>query len=478
MSSDATPATRHRNARYTPVAADGPLPWRMVAAVPTIMRNPLRFLAACVARHGDVVAFPLGERAAVLVDDPRAVRHVLQENHRNYTKATVQYTSLALVTGQGLLTSDGEVWRRHRRIVQPAFARASLGNVAAASLQAAAAVRDEWDAAPDGVVDVDDVLMRATLDVVGRTLFGADLVAGGEADGHRLVAAVHEALAVVVRRAQQPWTAPPGLPTPLARRLARATRVLDEVSEALVAKRAERPEGEDLLSGLLAAGLTAREVRDELVTLVIAGHETVATSLSWTLRLLADDQLTQARLHSELDEVLAGREPGWADVAELPVTRAVVDEALRLYPPAWVITRRSVAADEVAGVRIPEGTLVILSPWLQHRRPEVWPEPERFDIDRWLGASTRRPPLGYLPFGAGPRLCIGREFALVESVLMVASLLRDRMLYAPSPRPGVVASVTLRPRGGMPLAWRPRRPAPTSAGDDPVEAPSAVLPTG
>jgi cytochrome P450 len=453
-----------RNARFTDVDADGPLPWDMVRAVPSIMRNALPFLERTAATYGDVVPFPVSGRPAVLVNGPAGVRRVLQDNHKGYSKATIQYSSLSLVTGAGLLTTDGELWRAHRRIMQPAFHRDTLAHVAAESLRAARFVRAEWDAAPGRVVDVDDVLMRATLHVVGRTLFGADLVDGGAAEGHRLVAAVHESLAVVVRRAQQPWTAPPGIPTPTSRRLARARRTLDEACEAMVTARRAHPEqggGHDVLALLLAAGLSDTEVRDELVTLVIAGHETVAASLTWTLRLLAEHPGVVRRLHEELDRVLGagdgGREVRWEDLDDLHVTRAVVDEGLRLYPPAWVITRRALADDVLDGVAIPEGTLVITSPWLLHRRADLWPDPLRFDIDRWLGpgATSRRE--GYIPFGAGPRLCIGRDFALVESVVVLAELMRDRTVAPAAPRPGVVASVTLRPRGGMHLAARPRR---------------------
>ena len=221
------PAPR-RNARFTEVEADGPLPWHMVRAVPAIMRNALPFLERTVARYGDVVPFPVNGRPAVLVNGPAGVRRVLQDNHRGYGKETIQYTSLALVTGAGLLTTDGERLARapprHAARVPPGHARARRGGVGAGRPDL---VREEWDAAPGRVVDVDDVLMRATLHVVGRTLFGADLVDGGAAEGGRLVAAVHEALAVVMRRATQPWTAPPGIPTPTARRLARSRVTLD-----------------------------------------------------------------------------------------------------------------------------------------------------------------------------------------------------------------------------------------------------------
>jgi cytochrome P450 len=224
-------------------------------------------------------------------------------------------------------------------------------------------------------------------------------------------------------------------------------------------RRAAIGTGDDVLALLLRAAdageLTAAEVRDELVTLVIAGHETVASCLTWVLHLLAGAPEVRTRLHEELDG-LAGRDPSWGDLPALRYTRAVVDEALRLYPPAWVITRRAAAPDTVAGVDIPAGTLVILSPWLLHRRADRWPDPERFDPSRFLGdapaARAARDP-AYLPFGAGPRLCIGRDLALVETVLVLAALLRDREVTRPpgTPQPRVDALVTLRPRGGLPL---------------------------
>jgi cytochrome P450 len=254
-------------------------------------------------------------------------------------------------------------------------------------------------------------------------------------------------------------------PTPTNLLLRRTRRRLDAIASGLIAERRDRvrrapeaPHGDDLLGLLLDSDLTDAEVRDELVTMVIAGHETVASSLTWTLYLLARHPQAQARLHAELDDVLAGREPGWDDLARLPWTRAVVDEALRLYPPAWVVTRRAEADDVVDDVALPAGTLVIISPWLLHRRPDVFADPGRFDPARFVGDGARSLPRGaYLPFGAGPRLCIGRDFALVESVLMLAALVRDRaVLPVPGRAPRVDASVTLRPRGGLPLRLLPR----------------------
>jgi cytochrome P450 len=226
----------------------------------------------------------------------------------------------------------------------------------------------------------------------------------------------------------------------------------------LLAARGARPgTGPDALGYLLAAAdageLDARAVRDELVTLVIAGHETVACALTWTLHLLATHQGVQDRLHAELDAVLGSpaRVPTWPDLGRLTWTRAVLEESLRLYPPAWVISRRAVVDDVVAGVDVTAGTLIVISPWVLHRRAAAWPQPRRFDPARFLDPRAGRPAGHYLPFGLGPRLCIGRDAALVQAVAVLACLLPGRRLRAVVPAPAVRAMVTLRPAGGLPL---------------------------
>lgn len=469
--------TARRNARYTPLDADGPLPLDMLRAIPAIRRDPLTFLEHMVARHGNRVAFPAPRGAVLLLDDPAAVRHVLVANHRGYSKDTVQYRALSLVTGQGLLTSDGDLWRSRRSVARPAFHHSGLAGVAAAAVRAAADLRASWDAAPDGVLDADAATLRHTLDVVGVALFDADL----REVGARVVHAVDAALRVVIARAQSP--VPGSWPTPSRRRLRRAVTTLDGVCADVVLRRRRSGVGEsdsDLLGLLLRAGgaglVDERAVRDELVTAVIAGHETVASCLTWALHLLAGAPQVQDRLAAELDGVLGGRAPSEGDLAALTYTRAVVDEALRLYPPAWVVTRRAREDDVLGDLAVPAGTLVIMSPWLLHRRPSAWPDPLRFDPERFLPAAggseaARYTARGeYLPFGAGPRLCIGRDMALVEAVLVLAGLLRNRRVERPGAgharavRAGagvrsdvqVDALVTLRPRGGLPLRLLPR----------------------
>ena len=428
-----------------------------------IMRNdPLGFLLACAAEFGEIVEFPIPRQPVFFVNDPDAVARVLQGNHRAYGKGTIQYRSLALVTGEGLLVSDGESWRRARHLVQPAFHASTMDALGGQVANALGRLNGRWDAQPAGaVVDVDEAMMRVTLEIVGQALFSTDLAP----DAADLVHAVSSALDVVVARARTPIPLPGWLPTASNRRLTGSLRTLDRAVAAMVADhRAPGRARADLLGLLLAAtdgldgtGLSAQQVRDEVITLVVAGHETVASALTWALWLVAGDPDVARQLAAEADRVLGDRPPAAEDFAALLYTRQVIDEALRLYPPAWVVSRRVLADDVLAGSPVPAGALIIVSPYTLHRHPDVWEEPEVFDPDRFApdrrADAVRR---GYLPFGAGPRLCVGRDFALLESTLVLAAVAAR---YAMERLPGAVQldpSVTLRPKSGLPMRLRRR----------------------
>jgi cytochrome P450 len=437
----------------------------MLRAMRTIRRDAVAFLGDCADRYGPVVAFPIPRVPVVLVTDVDAVQRVLQTNHQAYGKRTVQYAALSLVTGEGLLTSDGEAWRSMRRLLQPAFHRDTLGAVLQGVDAAARQLTDEWSRLPVGdVVDLDAAMMRTAMRVVGTTLFGADL--GGDAE--RLVAEVAAALEVVVARAQLPVQPPAWLPTPGSRRLGRSLASLDAAVARLVRARQDRPAGDDVLGLLLRAqseGLvTPRQVRNEVVTLIVAGHETVATTLTWTWHLLSGAPHAAARVAAEGARLPDGALT-LADVSALPYTRAAVDESLRLHPPAWLITRRALVGDTLGGFRIPEGTVVIISPVLVHRDPRRWADPERFEPERFL--APRRDEVdrrSYLPFGAGPRLCIGRDFALLEATVLMA-----RLAARFTVRPQVVGDVPIH-RGvtGRPAGGLPAHVAPTGSPPAPV----------
>lgn len=383
----------------------GPSGLDMLRAAPAMIRDPLGFLGATWRKHGDVVQFPIPNPPTYFVNDPEAVDRVLRANHKNYGKDTLQYRRLSMLTGFGLLTADTGLWREQRPVVQPAFGADLAPQVEAATK--AACDQIEWTA---GERDVDADILQMTLGIVGEVLFGADLTG----DAAQLAQATLSGLEVVVRKSS-PLSAPLWMPTPANRQLARAKAQLD----AAVAQLTAQPAPQDTLLRYLQDGADPQTVRDQVVTFLVAGHETVASALTWSLYLLAQHP------------------------TDAPSAR-VFDEALRLYPPAWLITRQSLGPDTLAGVDIPAGALIITSPYWLHRNAEVFADPERFDPSREM------PRVGYVPFGAGPRLCIGRGMSLIEGPIIL-DCLRDRYRFAPSRPVRMKPEVTLRPVGGMPL---------------------------
>ena len=437
----------------TDIGVPGPSSLDMARAFRSIRADPLTFLTEVSEQYGDLVSFPVPGPPALLLNDPADVRHVLQTSARHWGKQTVQYAALARVTGPGLLASSEPNWIEHRRLAAPAFHHQRLEAVGDQVRAAADAAISGQLGAGGGQVDVAALTHRIGLDAVGRALFSADL----SDHAQRLLDATSEAATLVVRLGRSILPTASWTPTPTNLRLRATRRRLDAISADLVAQRRRRgsslvasSHGDDLLGLLLDSGLSDAEIRDELVTMVIAGHETVAAALAWTLMLLAEDQPAQDRVRAEL-----AAHPGPVSLLghrdTLPWTRAVVDESLRLFPPAWALSRRSHRADVVGGRAVPAGTLVIVSPWLVHRRSDLWPDPLAFRPERFLGASAALP--GYLPFGQGPRLCIGREFALGEMVVVLSRLLTEYRLEVPQgwTRPRAEAQVAVHPRGGMPL---------------------------
>lgn len=454
-------SARLQATRPTDVGVPGPTPLDMARAFRSVRSDPLSFLSKVSAEYGDLVAFPVPGAPALLLNDPADVRHVLQTAARRWGKQTVQYAALARVTGPGLLASSEPSWIEHRRLAAPAFHHQRLEAVSEEVRAAAdAALGTPLPGAGAGLVDVAALTHRIGLDAVGRALFSADL------SGHaqHLLDATSKAADLVVRLGRSVLPTAEWTPTPTNLRLRATRRRLDAISAEIIEQRRRRgvtptgTHGDDLLGLLVDSGLPDTAIRDELVTMVIAGHETVAAALAWTLMLLAEDQRAQERVRAEV-ATHSGPVSLLGHRTTLPWTRAVVDESLRLFPPAWAVSRRSVEADMVGGRQVPAGTLAIVSPWLVHRRPDLWPDPLAFHPERFLGSGA---PSGYLPFGQGPRLCIGREFALGEMVIVLSRLLATYRLEVPPGwvRPAPQARVAVHPKGGMPLVATPleRRP--------------------
>ena len=428
----------------------------MLRAMPRIGADPLAFLAEQWRRHGDVVQFPIPSPPTYLVSHPDDVRTVLVGRARDVGKATLQYRALSTVTGLGLLTSDGQPWREHRRVLQPAFHPQTLPIVAGHTARAAADMVQRMRAVgPGGVVDVDAEVMTLALEVVGESLFGHQLGPVAE----QLAQATLTALGEVVALARMPLRAPAWVPTPGNRRMGLAMAELDDAVAAILARRqVDGPRG-DMLDLLLDAPLGPREVRDEIVTFLVAGHETVASALTWALVLLGSHPDLADRIADEAAEVLGEGTPGAVPagardravgmdvLARLVLARATVDEAMRLHPPAWLITRRTDADLELGGRAVPAGSLLILSPWIVHRHPSAWPDAERFDPDRFLDPAVRAGAArsAFVPFGAGPRMCIGRDFAYAEAVLALAMTCRALRLAPTGPPVRPVPLVTIRP---------------------------------
>ncbi len=440
----------------------GPTPRELLPQIRRIQKDALGFLLDLSAQYGDLAVFPVASLPVYVVSHPDGVKHVLQDQHRRYSKDTVQYNALSTITGRGLLTSDGPLWLRQRRLAQPAFARPRLMALDQIIVPATQAMLDRWQepARQGKPVDVDAEMMRLTLEIVGKALFSIDL----SHETGRLTGAVLTTLDHIVHRVRNIIVPPDFVPTPRNLRFRRALRILDETVHDLIARRRESGQpGDDLLGMLLKARdeetgepMSERQVRDEILTMLIAGHETVASALTWTWYLLSGYPQVREKLRSEVAGHLGARSPDSSDLAALPYTAQVFSEALRLYPPAWVITRRVIEADELLGFPIPAGAMVIISPYVVHRRPDFWQDPELFLPERFdPEGEGKRHRFSYLPFGGGPRLCIGSGFAAVEAHLIMAMITQQFWLeLAPQARVHMDALVTLRPQDGMPMLIR------------------------
>ncbi len=442
----------------TPVCAP-PGPKSRLTELLAFRRSPLGYLTKLHRVYGDTVAFGFRSRPIVLVASPEGVGHVLVENHRNYEKQSLGYEKLRLALGSGLLTSEGDFWRRQRRIAQPAFHRERLVKLGSCMTESTVKMLNEWDRGPRQV-DVAEQMMSLTLDIIGRTMFSRPMSDFATDVSQVMDVALHY-LDERINSLTAPFAFVERLPLPANRRFRAAMQDADEMITNLIAeRRAAANDPGDLMSMLLnmkdeetGETMTDRQLRDEMMTMIAAGHETTANALTWTFYLLSQHREVAQRLRSELETQLEGRVPSVADLPKLPFLASVVKESMRLYPPAWIISRNAVEADQIGDHKIPKGTVVIVSPYVTHRSAQCWTAPTRFDPDRF--SAERAPSIpkhAYFPFGGGPRQCIGVGFAMMEAQLLLATIAqRYAFELEPNHKVELEPSITLRPKGGMPM---------------------------
>jgi cytochrome P450 len=425
-------------------------------------RDRLGFLSE-MARKGDVVSFKVGWRLFHLVASPEGVQRVLVDNYPNYTKETRGQDLLRTVLGDGLVTSEGDAWRRQRRLAQPAFHKDRLATFVPIMTRSAREMLATWK---DGETrDVSAELSKLTLTAVGRALMSSELADSATDVGQALTLVLREIAARTISIVD--LFLGTRVPTPRNRRFNSAIASLDRVVEATIAERRRDPgQHQDLLSLLMTArdeetqlGMSDRLLRDQVITMILAGHETTSNALAWTLLLLSKHPAVARQARAEVESVLGDREPELADLGRLEYVRAVVEESMRLYPPVWTLARNVLHDDVISGYDVPGGSYVFVSPWVTHRHPDVWDNPEGFDPERFLGHSSgERARYAYFPFGGGARQCIGNTFALTEAQVILAMILqRFRLDLMPGQRIEPEPLATLRPKYGMEMRIKARK---------------------
>ncbi len=433
----------------------GPAGWRLGGTFASLLQGDLlKPFVRLFERYGPMfrVPLPLGHDLVMLAH-PDAVEQVLRSRQKNYRKGSV-YDGARLLLGNGLVTSEGELWRRQRALANPAFRPAKLEQYVSTMGTCTRELIASWTPlAGPAPIDAQAEMTRLTLAITGRTLFGLDLSAQSE----RASRSFGAALAAIGRRGPANLQVPLWVPTPGNLRFRRTLRELDDLVYDIIRRfRAGQAENGDqtLLGAYLDArdpdtgeAMSDRRLRDEVVTLYLAGHETTASLLTWALYWLARRPDIAERVTAEIDDHVVNDNPSADDLKALEYTARFVNEVLRLYPPAWTIARNAISEDIILGYRIPAGAIVMLSPYLAHRWEEIWPDPMRFDPDRFTPEAVRsRHPFAYFPFSLGPRICIGMQFSLLEARLVLSLILR-RFKVEPlhGPEIGCVAAGTLRP---------------------------------
>jgi cytochrome P450 len=407
--------------------------------------------------YGDFVSLRVLNFRILLLNHPDHIEDVLVNHPRKFIRGRVLLANKR-VFGRGLLTSDGDFWLRQRRLAQPAFHRARIAGYASTMVEYTERLLHEWQDGEER--DIHAEMMRLTLHIVGKTLFDADVERDAQDIGKSM-----ELLLELSANFRRTIFIPHWVPTPTNHRMERAIRQIEKVLYRMIAeKRASGRDSGDLLSMLLAAQdedgsrMTDQQLRDEAITLFLAGHETTANTLSWTWWLLAQNPAVEAKLHTELRTVLAGRAPSLDDLPRLVYTNHIITESMRLYPPAWGTARTAVEDHEIAGYAVPKGSGVSFAQWTVHRDARWYDAPDEFRPERWEGDLLKRnPKFAYFPFGGGPRQCIGNTFALMETALTLATIAQQYRFRLVEGHPVVpLASITLRPRYGIRVVMEAR----------------------
>lgn len=424
----------------------------LLGDIPELQRDMMGWMHNSFREIGPTYRARLLRRSIYTTMDPAAVRHVLQDNNKNYKKS-FGYDVLKLFLGQGLLTSEGDFWLRQRRLAQPAFHRKRMEALSRVMQEEATAWAEKWSVLrkKGETVDITEEMMAVTMRIVARALFSANVDADIPTIGHNMARLNDFAM----DRIKAPFPTPTWIPTPRRRAFKEATSQVDSVIFRIIeSRRGHTEDYDDLLSMLMEAKdvdtgeqMNNMQLRDECMTIFVAGHETTAVSLSWTFDLLSRNPEMMGHLQDELKAVLDGRPPAFEDIPRLVYTRQVIDEALRLYPPGWVIGRKALEEDELCGFHVKKDTNILLNAYETHRIPELWEQPLDFVPERWGEPSIKDlPRFAYYPFGGGPRLCIGNNFALMEMTFLLAALAQGNAFSPTQEHPiAMDPLITLRP---------------------------------
>jgi cytochrome P450 len=430
----------------------------VIGLYPEFRKQPAEFLLNISRQYGDIAYFRIGQQHMYLLNRPDFVQEVLVTNHRNFMKSRMLQRAKVLL-GEGLLTSEADFHLRQRRLVQPSFYKERLISYSAIMVECASLAADRWKTGETR--DMAEEMMRVTLAIVGRTLFSKDV----EKDATEIGQALTDVLGTFSTMILPFHRIIRLLPLPKLLRAKQARKFLDRTIYDMIAeRRASGVDHGDLLSTLLLAvdeegsgGMTDKQVRDEALTLFLAGHETTATALTWTWYLLSQHPELEKKMRDELQAVLGNRLATYDDLPNLRYTEMVFAESLRLYPPVWAIGRMVRNDTRIYNYEVPRQSICLMSPYVMHRNPRFYPDPEKFDPERFSPeARQQRPKFAYFPFGGGPRVCIGERFAWMEGVLLLATIAqRWKFALAPGQTIEPHPQVTLRTRNGVKMTLHP-----------------------